>query len=107
MDDPQNVALAEDPDQASALIKDGKRPDVVLDELGNGFADGRIAIDCNDPSPFGFEDISDQHEPLPDMEHASVANDSKVHPATLSTAGIGSVTWRHRDIFFLELQILF
>ena len=49
VNDAQDVALAEDPHQAAGLVVNHReRTDVVLNELGDGFADSRLGIDRND-----------------------------------------------------------
>ena len=56
-----DVSFAEHPDQMPAVVDHGQRADVVLDELGDGFADGRIGIDGDDAATLILDDISDKH----------------------------------------------
>ncbi len=58
MDDAQRVAFAKDPDQSSRVVENGKRTNIVLDELGNGLTHGRTTIDRDQAATFGLQDIS-------------------------------------------------
>ena len=49
----------------SVRVDHRKRPNVILHQLGDGFADGRLAINGYDAAAFGFKDISNQHEAPP------------------------------------------
>jgi hypothetical protein len=83
MNESQDVALAEDPDQALVVIQNRKGANVVLYQLGDGFADGRFVIDRENATTFGFKDISNQHEALLVSQRASVGDDVTLHRLTL------------------------
>ncbi len=48
------------------VVDDGKGTNIVLDELGNGLAHGRAAIDRDQAATFGIKDISYKHKRLPE-----------------------------------------
>jgi hypothetical protein len=84
VNDAKHVALAEDTHETSGLINYRKRPDVVLDELGNGLADGRLRVNRNNAATFGIKDVSNQHE-IPPGYGAWPAFDPRVHRPALAT----------------------
>ena len=47
------------------VVDDGQGTDVVLHQLGDRLADGRLAVDRDDPTPLGFQYVADQHRALP------------------------------------------
>ena len=107
VNDAQNVAFAEHPDQMTAVVDHGQRADVVLHELGDRFADGRIGIDGDDAATLGLEDISDKHEAPPRYGACERSQRLESPPTDALDLRKGSVTLSHRDIIFPAMQIIF
>src|SRR5262249_161716 len=64
VDNPQHVPLAEDPDELPVVVDHRQRADVVLDQLGDRLADGRLAVDRDDPASLGLQYVTHLHRAL-------------------------------------------
>ena len=80
VDDAEYVPFTEDAGQVAVVIHDGEGTNVVLNELRDGLADGRITIDGDHATALRFQDVSDQHGTLPHRQELSVANGSESPP---------------------------
>jgi hypothetical protein len=107
MNHAQDVALTEHADQIAVVINHRQRADVVLHELGNGFADGRLGIDRKDAATLGNKDISDKHEAPPRYRACERGQQLENRPTNALDLRKGRVTLTHRDIIFRPMQILF
>jgi hypothetical protein len=107
VDEAQDVAFAEDADQPATVVHDGQRTDVVLDELGNGLAHGRITVNGDDAASFRLQDISDQHGTSPRYGACELNQRVVIRPGDTLDLPSRNETRGYRDILSPFVQNFF